>query len=167
MQLGFPRHVCEAALAANKGDINESIDWLLTFGSEYGVSPTATSSSHASDIRVTYGDSDLELVRWCMNTILGRGFTGERPGSGGKLTAFSLLFETAAYIHDTAAAEAFDHESFWGDLMRIYMQLKFGTQSPALSAEEMSPGFDLRHVRAMRVVVWSLHTPYNRAAGQE
>ena len=43
-----------------------------------------------------------------------------------------------------AGVEPLTHASFWESLMRIYVQLKFGTQSPALSPDESKASFNLK-----------------------
>ena len=49
-----------------------------------------------------------------------------------------------------AGPEVITHTALWQELMRIHIQLKFGTQSPALSSDELKTTFDLRSVVCAR-----------------
>ena len=77
LQLGFPRPLCERALVIAYGDPTSAANWLFEHGSE----PARAAPGKSGDVNLLYGHSDVEFVRWCLNVILGHGFSGDRPGS--------------------------------------------------------------------------------------
>jgi hypothetical protein len=104
------------------------VDWLLAHGDECSDRSGSTRARSHGSLAIAYGNSDAEYVRWCFNVVLGQGFSGAPIG---------------------CSSLSMSHQPFWSDVMRIFLQIKFGTQAPALSEAELHSAYNLKCVCAI------------------